>query len=75
MASFGAALDTLRAGRKAHRKEWQGAWLELRVPDAHSKMTVPYIYFSTPNAKMPWVPSHTDMLAHDWVLSVFNLGE
>ena len=48
-------------------------WLELQVPDAHSKMTLPYIYLNyphdslhTPGARVPWLASQTDMLAEDW---------
>lgn len=43
---FGAALVALKAGSKITRTGWngKGLWLELQVPDAHSKMTSPYIY-------------------------------
>jgi hypothetical protein len=49
-------------------------WLELQVPDAHSKMTLPYVFLSypkdaanTPGARVPWLASQTDLLAEDWV--------
>ena len=74
--SFGVALENLRDGRKVARIGWngKGLWLELQVPDSHSKMTLPYIYINypsdsinTPGAKVPWLASQTDMLAYDWV--------
>ena len=44
------------------------------IEDAHSKMTLPYIYMNTgpnnrasPNARVPWLASQDDMLAEDWI--------
>lgn len=73
--NFGQAIETLKQGGKVARTGWngKGLWLELQVPDAHSKMTLPYIYLNyptdaqnTPGARVPWLASQTDMLAEDW---------
>lgn len=73
--NFGDALVILKSRGKVARTGWNGAglWLELQVPDAHSKMTLPYIYINypqdaknTPGARVPWLASQTDMLAEDW---------
>jgi hypothetical protein len=73
--TFGDALIALKNGWKARRVGWngKGLWLELQVPDAHSKMTLPYIYINypsdsinTPGARVPWLASQTDMLTDDW---------
>lgn len=73
--NFGSALEALKANMKVSRSGWngKGLWLELQVPDAHSKMTLPYIFMSypedaqnTPGARVPWLASQTDMLAEDW---------
>lgn len=75
--SFGFALEQLKRGNKVSRAGWNGVglWLELQVPDEHSKMTLPYIYIcypdnakTTPGARVPWLASQTDMLANDWVV-------
>lgn len=75
--TFSAALVDLKNGHKVARTGWngKGLWLELQRPDAHSKMTLPYIFMSypadainTPGARVPWLASQTDMLAEDWVL-------
>ncbi len=66
---FGFALDMLRRGEKVRRAGWngKGMWLALQVPDAHSKMSLPYIYMSTVTGDLvPWLASQTDMLAEDW---------
>ena len=76
--TFGLAIETLKMGKKACRKGWngKGIFIELQRPDEHSKMTSPYIFINTtglqtnnPDAHkscVPWLASQTDMLADDW---------
>jgi hypothetical protein len=69
---FGAALRHLRTGHKVTREGWngKGMWLDIQVPDAHSKMSRPYIYMKTVDDKLvPWVASQTDLLAEDWQIA------
>lgn len=66
---FGGALQLLKARKRVTRSGWNGKnmYLELQVPDEHSKMTLPYIYMKTAdNNLVPWLASQTDMLADDW---------
>lgn len=73
---FGDALFALREGRRVARGGWNGngMWLELQRPDAHSKMTLPYIFIEYPaghpaypsGSRVPWLASQTDLLAEDW---------
>jgi len=66
---FGFALEMLRSGEIVRRSGWngKGMWIALQVPDAHSKMSLPYIYMSTVTGDLvPWLASQTDMLAEDW---------
>ena len=46
---FGGALCLLKEGRKVARRGWngRGIFVELQRPDAHSKMTHPYIFIDT----------------------------
>lgn len=76
--NFGDAIVALKAGQKVARDGWngKGMWLELQRPDAHSKMTLPYVYLNypanaanTPGARVPWLASQTDMLAEDWAIA------
>lgn len=76
--TFGLAIEALKCGFKVKRKGWNGVgiFLELQIPDKHSKMTQPYIYIDTlnletqnpnaPKGRVPWLASQTDMLAEDW---------
>jgi hypothetical protein len=47
---IGEALDLLYDGKKVARNNWNGKriWLKLQIPDAFSKMTLPYIYVEYP---------------------------
>ena len=75
---FGLALCAMKQGAKVRRKGWngKGIFIELQVPDEHSKMTSPYIFIDTtglrtdnadaPKSRVPWLASQTDMLAEDW---------
>jgi hypothetical protein len=76
--SFGWALSALQAGLQVRRAGWngKGIFIELQVPDQHSKMSSPYIFIDTtglqtenaaaPKSRVPWLPSQTDVLAIDW---------
>lgn len=76
--NFGAAIEALKEGMAVRRRGWngRGIFIELQVPDEHSKMTHSYIYIDTtglqtdnseaPRDRVPWLASQTDMLADDW---------
>lgn len=67
---FGQAIEALKQGKRVARAGWngKGMHLELQRPDAHSKMTLPYIYMYTAQGdNVPWLASQTDMLSEDWV--------
>jgi hypothetical protein len=76
--NFGHAIELLKDGAKVARVGWngKGMWLQLQTPDAHSKMTLPYVYIEYPTGhlaypngcRVPWLASQTDMLADDWVV-------
>lgn len=66
---FGSALVALKDGKRVYRKGWngKGQYIELQRPDAHSKMTLPYIFIRTVTGDLvPWLASQTDLLADDW---------
>ena len=66
---YGEAIKQLKAGPRVARIGWNGLgqYLTLQVPDANSKMTLPYIYITTVQGDLvPWMASQTDMLNEDW---------
>lgn len=69
---IGWAVKQLSNGSRVCRSGWNGKnmYLELQVPDAHSKMTEPYIYLhNAQNGLIPWNCSQADLLAIDWELA------
>lgn len=69
MFGIGEAVKAMRDGKRVARSGWNGKsmYLELQVPDAHSKMTLPYVYMRTAQGDLvPWLCSQTDLLAVDW---------
>lgn len=69
--NFGQAIEALKEGKKVAREGWngKGMWLNLQIPDEHSKMSLPYIYmFTADKHQVPWLASQTDMLAEDWTI-------
>jgi hypothetical protein len=74
---FGEALHALKHGQAVCRQGWngKGMWLMLQVPDAGSKMSLPYIYMRTAQGDLvPWLASQTDMLAEDWRFASLPTG-
>lgn len=73
LMDFGEAVEVLKNGGRVRRLGWNGTdmWIKLQSPDAQSLMTLPYIYMRTVAMELvPWVASHTDILADDWELVV-----
>jgi hypothetical protein len=69
MFGIGKAVKELQHGSTVARMGWNGPgqWLTLQVPDAGSKMTLPYVYIRTVQGDLvPWLCSQTDLLAVDW---------
>lgn len=67
--NIGDAVAALQCGEKVARSGWngKGMYLELQTPDAHSKMSLPYVYMRTAQGDLvPWLCSQTDLLADDW---------
>lgn len=72
MQTIGWAVKEMHNGMKVRRAGWngKGMWLALQVPDANSKMSLPYVYMKTADEKLvPWLCSQTDLLAADWELA------
>jgi hypothetical protein len=68
---IGEAIEYLQIGRMVGRSGWNGRnmWLAIQLPDAGSKMTLPYVFMRTAQGDLvPWLCSQTDLLASDWVV-------
>ena len=71
IGGIGWAVKQMRNGSRVARAGWNGKtqYLELQVPDEHSKMTLPYVFITTVQGdRVPWLCSQTDLLAMDWAV-------
>lgn len=69
---IGWAITQMWMQQSVMRRGWNGPgqYLTLQVPDAGSKMTLPYIYITTVQGdRVPWLASQTDILATDWTVA------
>jgi hypothetical protein len=69
MNTIGWAIKEMWDGVAVRRAGWngKGMWLKIQIPDAHSKMSLPYVYMRTATGDLvPWLCSQTDLLAVDW---------
>lgn len=66
--NFGQALEQLWQGKRLTRLGWKRPdfWIELQIPDEHSKMTKPYLYMVKNEDKFPTDLSCESILAEDW---------
>jgi hypothetical protein len=72
MNTIGWAIKQMQDGQKVARSGWNGKsmYLALQVPDANSKMTLPYVYMYTAQGDLvPWLCSQTDLLSTDWQIA------
>jgi len=76
---IGWAIKQMRNGSSVRRSGWngKGMWLSMQIPDANSKMTLPYVYIEYPvghpaypqGSRVPWLASQTDLLSDDWEIA------
>ena len=67
--NIGDVYKALMAGERVAREGWNGKnmWIAMQVPDANSKMTLPYTYMYTAQGDLvPWLCSQGDFYATDW---------
>jgi len=59
---FSTALRRLKAGARVRLVGWPASdYVARQIPDAHSKMSAPYLYASREGRLVPWLPSQTDL--------------
>lgn len=76
--NFSDALEAVKSGAKIYREGWNGKGLWLELHKSRGTVDLPYIELIYPvtgygeppypnGARVPWVPSQTDVLANDWL--------
>jgi len=64
--TFGEAIEQLQNDDCVRLPQWTtDVFLNLQVPDKHSKMTAPYIYVESRFGRVPWNPTQIEILSDD----------
>lgn len=66
-----ALKQAMHSGARITRAGWNaaGQWVAAQRPDAHSKMSAPYLYLKNAQGRLvPWLPSQGDLFAEDWAV-------
>jgi hypothetical protein len=70
--NFGLAFEMVKLGNGMRLPHWSSdVVIRAQLPDANSKMTVPYLYVSSRLGCVPWVVTVIELFATNWeVVSV-----
>jgi hypothetical protein len=65
--TFGLGLEAMKMGLKIRLPYWaEDVFLSIQSPDAHSKMTAPYIYVTSRFGLVPWVATQIEIFSEKW---------
>lgn len=65
--TFGLAIEAMKKGLGIRLPHWsKEVHIRIQKPDAHSKMTAPYMYVTSRFGLVPWNPTQIELLAEDW---------
>lgn len=64
---YGYALEEVKSGKGMRLPEWSAeVVIRAQYPDAHSKMTVPYLYVESRFGRVPWKETVIEQFRDDW---------
>jgi hypothetical protein len=65
--NFGEAFEEVKKGHAMRLPSWQeGVRIMAQFPDAHRKMTAPYLYVESRFGKVPWIGTMIELFAENW---------
>lgn len=65
--TFEAALAEVKRGRAMRLPHWSPeVVIRVQMPDAHSKMTNPYLYVESRFGRVPWKETFVEMFNDNW---------
>jgi len=66
--NFGQALELLKEGKSVALPSWADhVSIKCQFPDAHSKMTAPYLYVQSRFGLVPWKETMIELFSEDWI--------
>ena len=68
--NFGQAFNEIREGQHGMRLPnlSEDVIVKSQIPDAHSKMSAPYLYVESRFGRVPWKETYVELYSNDWVV-------
>lgn len=67
---FGVAFEEIKGSKKElgmRQPEWsEDVVVKIQRPDAHSKMTAPYLYIESRFGRAPWKENIVELFSEKW---------
>lgn len=65
--NFGLAFEAVKKGKGMRLPSWQpDVVIRCQYPDAHSKMTAPYLYVESRFGRVPWKETMIELFSDKW---------
>lgn len=65
--TFGKAFEEVKRGAGMRLPKWSpDVVIRAQFPDAHSKMTAPYLYAESRYGRVPWKETMIELFAENW---------
>jgi len=65
--NFGLAFEEVKKGKSMRLPQWSSeVVIKAQFPDAHSKMTAPYLYVESRYGKVPWKETMIELFSEAW---------
>ena len=65
--NFGQALEEVKKGKAMRLPKWAfDVKIKSQYPDAHSKMTAPYLYVDSKFGLVPWKETMIELFSEEW---------
>lgn len=65
--NFGKAFEEVKKGKGMRLPRWSNdVVIRAQFPDAHSKMTAPYLYVDSRFGRVPWKETYVELFSEDW---------
>lgn len=65
--TFGDALEAVKKGKGMRLPHWKkDVVIRAQYPDAHSKMTAPYLYVDSRYGRVPWKETMIELFSEEW---------
>ena len=64
---FEEALKAMKNGKSTRLSQWkEDVYISIQRPEQGDQMTAPYMYVTSKNGKVPWIPTQIEIMSNQW---------